>query len=239
MRQLCQSTRIKVKRLIMSTLTTVSSKKEVLAQTRMAASLANKAQKDLLLKTKNDAINAYIAKEVQEKIIAKRLAAKKRAKNRAEKVSFLHSIKFDGCVISELSDANLTTIVSTEKLRAKKVEKGTLTDAELVRLISSINKIENKSISNVYKTLKNILAKGVNLSSLTSNEVELKGLATDLLGGCKFPDFKTFASKIEKRDFYSFTDGLNILKAINPNTAAKLLKRAALQQKRENKKAAK
>ena len=105
-----------------------------------------------------------------------------------------------------------------ETLKAKESR----TSYESVRLANAIYKIESKTLSKVYK-------------ELSTSEGELKQIVTEILGGSKFPTFKEFASKAkEGKESFSVWNGLQMLAKFN--VKAEQLKKAARQQKRENKK---
>lgn len=117
---------------------------------------------------------------------------------------------------SVASKAALKINATIESLKAKKETDG-LTMTEYKRLINALYKVEDKTLSRVYK----------NLSKPTTDE--LAQLIKEMLGRSKFPTFKAFAEAMPNRYYYSIWNGLNVLAKFNKLNATKV--KAAKQNK--------
>ena len=74
---------------------------------------------------------------------------------------------------------------------------------ETLRLVNQMYKIENRSLSKIYKELAN-------------PSEEIQGLISEILGASKFPTFAEFKAKAKKEQIYfSVYSGLLIVKQFN------------------------
>ena len=108
------------------------------------------------------------------------------------------------------SKSQIKLELTIETLAAKKDK----TTNELVRLVNAKMKLENKSLSKVYK----------NLTKDVSSDIA--EMIKDILGKAKFPTFKDFCSEMKEKPSYSNYDGLLCLGRFNKiaRTNAKLKK---------------
>ncbi len=112
----------------------------------------------------------------------------------------------------KVSKGQIKLELSIATLTAKKDK----TTHELIRLVNAKLKLENKSLSKVYKNL----SKDVT--------TELAELINDILGKAKLPSFKEFCEEMKEKATYSNYDGLLCLGRFNKIalTNAKLVKQA-------------
>lgn len=110
------------------------------------------------------------------------------------------------------SKSQIKLELTIETLTAKKDK----TTNDLVRLVNAKMKLENKSLSKVYKNL---------TKDVTP---EIAEMIADILGKAKFPTFKEFCEEIKEKASYSNYDGLLCLGRFNKiaRTNEKLKKQA-------------
>lgn len=110
-----------------------------------------------------------------------------------------------------------------DTLTAKGIDN--LSGYELQRLTNATMKIENRTLSKVYKDLKNA-------------SPEIRPLVVALVGK-QFPSFKTFAAQAKEKPYFSIWDGLSMLRKLSPTAklAAKVKKQGGKMTKKATTKA--
>lgn len=123
--------------------------------------------------------------------------------------------------VNEMPKGHVKLVGNIAKLKAKKDR----TQHENVRLANSLFKAEDKSLSQIYKKIKN--AEGA-----TAKVVQ------EILGKNKMPSFKAFNEAIKQNEngLYSVWNGLSTLKKFNVSAQQKA--KAKRQEKNQAKKAA-
>ena len=102
----------------------------------------------------------------------------------------------------KISDAPKWSIKANETIKTLKGKKER-TQFETLRLVNQMYKIENRSLSKIYK-------------DLSSPSPEIQTLISEILGKSQFPTFAQFKAKAKKEQIYfSVYSGLLIVKQFN------------------------
>ena len=102
----------------------------------------------------------------------------------------------------KISDAPKWATKSIETINTLKAKKGR-SQFETLRLVNQMYKIENRSLSKIYKDLSN-------------PSPEIQSLISEILGKSQFPTFAQFKAKAKKEQIYfSVYSGLLIVKQFN------------------------
>jgi len=102
----------------------------------------------------------------------------------------------------KISEAPKWATKSIETINTLKAKKGR-SQFETLRLVNQMYKIENRSLSKIYKDLSNPSA-------------EIQVLISEILGKSQFPTFAQFKAKAKKEQIYfSVYSGLLIVKQFN------------------------
>ena len=102
----------------------------------------------------------------------------------------------------KISDAPKWATKSIETINTLKAKKGR-SQFETLRLVNQMYKIENRSLSKIYK-------------DLSSPSQEIQSLISEILGKSEFPTFAQFKAKAKKEQIYfSVYSGLLIVKQFN------------------------
>ena len=102
----------------------------------------------------------------------------------------------------KISEAPKWATKSIETINTLKAKKGR-SQFETLRLVNQMYKIENRSLSKIYK-------------DLSSPSQEIQSLISEILGKSEFPTFAQFKAKAKKEQIYfSVYSGLLIVKQFN------------------------
>ena len=102
----------------------------------------------------------------------------------------------------KISEAPKWSIKANETIKTLKAKKER-SQFETLRLVNQMYKIENRSLSKIYKDLSN-------------PSPEIQALISEILGASKFPTFAEFKAKAKKEQIYfSVYSGLLIVKQFN------------------------
>ena len=157
-------------------------------------------------------------KLTQKATLADKAKAKKGAEvsKQAKKAIIAKKAKEENC---SLGYAKLLVTIETLEAKADK------TQHEYARLANCRHKVESKTISKVFKTLKDAYKADPNASD---NAKLLRADIIGILGRSKFPDFNAFIAPVKGQDKkHSVWSGLMMLKPFNK--AAKQKTRAKRQ----------
>ena len=103
-------------------------------------------------------------------------------------------------VVKKTAPKWVTNAKATIKTLSKKTDR---TQFETLRLVNQMYKIENRSLSKIYRELSNPTP-------------EIKALISEMLGKSQFPTFSQFKAKAKKGQVYfSIYSGLLIVKQFN------------------------